>query len=133
LFLLPYFSLLVLTHLFFPQYPSRSQSAAKALSNWEKKSHYLLAEHVKYESYVDSLQAAMALRFKKRGEKALERALRSDTAHGTSKRKRKGHLHPKTIAENEESPPVTVDSSAAPSGRHRRELAQADANEECDT
>lgn len=31
---------------------------------------------MKYESYIDSLQRAMALRMKRRGEKALERALR---------------------------------------------------------
>ncbi|KZT72176.1 hypothetical protein DAEQUDRAFT_749597 [Daedalea quercina L-15889] len=56
-------------------YQPRSANAAKALSNWEKKSQYLLTEIVKYESYIDSLQAAMSLRLKKRGEKALERAL----------------------------------------------------------
>lgn len=41
----------------------------KAQSNWEKKSQYLLTEIVKYDSYIDSLQAAMSLRLKKRGEK----------------------------------------------------------------
>ena len=41
----------------------------KAQSNWEKKSQYLLTEIVKYESYIDSLQNAMNLRLKKRGEK----------------------------------------------------------------
>jgi len=106
-------------------YPSRSQNSAKALSNWEKRSQYLLAEHVKYESYVDSLQAAMALRFKKRGEKALEHALRSDAAGG-SKAKNKGHTNPKTIPESEEPSPVTVGSPLSPRVRHRRELAQAD-------
>lgn len=43
----------------------------KALSNWEKKSQWLLTEIVKYDSYIDSLQAAMALRLKKRGEKGV--------------------------------------------------------------
>jgi PH and SEC7 domain-containing protein len=43
----------------------------KAQSNWEKKSQYLLTEIVKYDSYVDSLQAAMTLRLKKRGEKGM--------------------------------------------------------------
>lgn len=43
----------------------------KAHSNWEKKSQYLLTEIVKYDSYIDSLQAAMSLRLKKRGEKGL--------------------------------------------------------------
>lgn len=56
-------------------YQPRSSNANKALSNWEKKSQYLLTEIVKYESYVESLQHAMKLRLKKRGEKALDRAL----------------------------------------------------------
>ena len=47
----------------------------KAQTNWEKKSQYLLTEIVKYESYIDSLKAAMTLRLSRRGEKALERAL----------------------------------------------------------
>ncbi|KAK2463293.1 hypothetical protein APHAL10511_004948 [Amanita phalloides] len=56
-------------------YQSRTAQAVKAQSNWEKRSQYLLTEIVKYESYIDSLQNAMTLRLKKRGEKALERAL----------------------------------------------------------
>lgn len=111
------------------QYPSRSQNAAKALSNWEKKSQYLLAEHVKYELYVDSLQAAMTLRFKKRGEKALEHALRADAAQGA---KLKAGSNPKTIPEGEEPSPV-VGSFLTSSVRHRRELAQVDADGESDT
>ncbi|KAH9083422.1 hypothetical protein EDB83DRAFT_2213073 [Lactarius deliciosus] len=113
-------------------YPSRSQNAAKALSNWEKKSQYLLAEHVKYESYVDSLQAAMTLRFKKRGEKALERALRSDAANGASKGKWKGRPHARTITEIEEPSPVIIEPTSAQSARHRRERAQVDGGEESD-
>ncbi|KAJ6522973.1 hypothetical protein DFH09DRAFT_938135 [Mycena vulgaris] len=50
-------------------YQSRSSNAIKAQSNWEKKSQYLLTEIVTYDSYIDSLQAAMSLRLKKRGEK----------------------------------------------------------------
>lgn len=62
-----YFPLLVqLNH---SQYPPRSNSGGKAMMNWEKKSQYLLTEIVKYDSYIDSLQAAMTLRLKKRGEK----------------------------------------------------------------
>lgn len=34
-----------------------------------------MTEIVKYDSYIDSLQRAMALRMKRRGDKALERAL----------------------------------------------------------
>ncbi|KAF6761177.1 Sec7 domain GEF [Ephemerocybe angulata] len=56
-------------------YQPRTANAMKAHSNWEKKSQYLLTEIVKYDSYIDSLQAAMSLRLKKRGEKALEHAL----------------------------------------------------------
>ncbi|KAM6502301.1 hypothetical protein JOM56_002278 [Amanita muscaria] len=56
-------------------YQPRTATALKAQSNWEKKSQYILTEIVKYESYIDSLQSAMSLRLKKRGEKALERAL----------------------------------------------------------
>ena len=41
----------------------------KAQSNWEEKSQYLLREIVKYDVYIDSLQTAMSLRLKKRGEK----------------------------------------------------------------
>jgi hypothetical protein len=92
----------------------------------------LLAEHVKYELYVDSLQAAMTLRFKKRGEKALEHALRADAAQGSSLAKNKEGAHPKTIPESEEPMPV-VGSPPAPSMRHRRELAQVDADGESDT
>jgi hypothetical protein len=74
----------------------------------------------------------MALRFKKRGEKALEHALRSDIAHGSAKGKRKERSHPKTVARSGESSPGIVESSPARSGRHRRELAQVDANDESD-
>jgi PH/SEC7 domain-containing protein len=56
------------------QYPPRSSNAAKAQSNWEKKSQYLLTEIVKYDSYIDSLQSAMSLRLKKRGEKGMSLA-----------------------------------------------------------
>ncbi|KAF8636056.1 hypothetical protein AX17_003830 [Amanita inopinata Kibby_2008] len=56
-------------------YQPKSANAVKAQSNWEKKSQYLLTEIVKYDSYIDSLQNAMTLRLKKRGERALERAL----------------------------------------------------------
>ncbi|KAG6837700.1 hypothetical protein H0H93_003502 [Arthromyces matolae] len=61
-------------------YQPRTANAIKAQSNWEKKSQWLLTEIVKYDSYIDSLQAAMSLRLKKRGEKALERALNGTAA-----------------------------------------------------
>lgn len=69
----------------------------------------------------------MTLRFKKRGEKALEHALRSDAAQGTSKAKSKEGTIPKTIIESEEErSPSVVGSPPASSVRHRREFAQAD-------
>lgn len=68
----------------------------------------------------------MTLRFKKRGEKALEHALRSGAAQG-SKAKHKGGTIPKTIIESEERLPSVAGSPPASSMRHRREFAQADA------
>ncbi|CAE6497404.1 unnamed protein product [Rhizoctonia solani] len=56
-------------------YVPRSANAVKASNNWERRSQYLLSEIVKYDSYVDSLRSAMSQRLKRRGEKALERAL----------------------------------------------------------
>lgn len=50
-------------------YPPRSTNSVKSQTNWERKSQYLLTEIVKYDSYIDSLHAAMNLRLKKRGEK----------------------------------------------------------------
>jgi PH/SEC7 domain-containing protein len=84
-------------------YQPRSNTAGKALSNWEKKSQYLLTEIVKYESYVESLQHAMKLRLKKRGEKALDRALSSDD--GVSNTTTSGKRKADTIPEADE--PIT--------------------------
>ena len=50
------------------QYVPRSVNASKALSNWEKKSKYLLAELIKYQTYVDALWIAKCGRQKKRDE-----------------------------------------------------------------
>jgi PH/SEC7 domain-containing protein len=62
-------------------YRPASAQAAKADANWQRKSQYLLTESYKYETYVEALQAAMALRLRRQGEKALERALaRTDAA-----------------------------------------------------
>lgn len=47
------------------------------MNNWEQKSQHLLSELVKYQSYVESLREGMSLRLKRRGERALERALRA--------------------------------------------------------
>ena len=69
----------------------------------------------------------MTLRLKKRGEKALEHALRADAAQGASKAKYKEGSIPKTIYESEEQLPSVVGSPPASSVRHRREFAQAEA------
>lgn len=63
----------------------------KAQSNWEKKSQYLLTEIVKYETYVESLKSAMSLRLKRRGEKALEKALVNANPIDTDFTDRKGN------------------------------------------
>jgi PH and SEC7 domain-containing protein len=103
----------------FLQYQSRSSNATKAQANWEKKSQYLLTEIVKYESYIDSLQAAMSLRLKRRGEKALEKALVVSSPHDidnqiTVKGKRNGDTA------LEESPSI---SGPVYAKFHRRETA----------
>lgn len=106
-------------------YPARSSNAAKALANWEKRSQWILTEIVKYESYIDSLRAAMTLRLKKRGEKALERALSAgvpdDDHPSRAKGKWKGQPDQETIEESEEPPPSAKGDSTIRS--HRRETA----------
>ncbi|KAG9220598.1 hypothetical protein CCMSSC00406_0003697 [Pleurotus cornucopiae] len=101
-------------------YQPRSANAMKSLSNWERKSQYLLKEIVKYDSYIDSLQAAMSLRLKKRGEKVLERALNGANANDV---KWKG-LEAETIEEMEEpTTPITNTHF------HRRERAESTTDE----
>ncbi|KAA1471675.1 hypothetical protein DENSPDRAFT_837715 [Dentipellis sp. KUC8613] len=108
-------------------YPARSANASKALGNWEKKSQYLLTEIVKYESYIDSLQSAMALRLKKRGEKALERALVGGDDIASTKGKWKGRPEEETILEGDEPSPIAASHPRPPSQQHhRRERAEAE-------
>ncbi|KAJ7594136.1 signal peptide peptidase-domain-containing protein [Mycena floridula] len=109
-------------------YPPRSTNAAKAQTNWEKKSQYLLTEIVKYDSYIDSLQAAMTLRLKKRGEKALERALNGDSHEASNALKWKG-AEEETIQEDEEPITPGLDRKFNSQG-HKRETAEADGEEE---
>jgi hypothetical protein len=40
------------------------KSAAKAMSNWEKKSHYLLHEIIKYQNYCDSIEKSLLFQSK---------------------------------------------------------------------
>lgn len=73
----------------------------------------------------------MSLRLKKRGEKALERALAAgaspdedDEKPESAKAKWKGQPEPETIEESEEPPPsARLDPSPIRSQFHRRELA----------
>lgn len=94
------------------QYTPRSSNYHKAQANWERRSQHLLTELVKYKTYAESLRTAMAMRLKKRGEKALERALGavsadSDVALGKGK-------------------PLPEDPTTPVIGqrRHRREVAE---------
>ncbi|TFK89121.1 hypothetical protein K466DRAFT_645137 [Polyporus arcularius HHB13444] len=115
-------------------YQPRSSNAQKAQSNWEKKSQYLLTEIVKYDSYIDSLQAAMSLRLKKRGEKALEKALvtSSPSPDETAgpKARWKGQPDEETIEESEEPPPSAGIQQSPVRMHHRREVAQAGSDED---
>lgn len=108
------------------QYEHRSANGIRAQSNWEKKSQYLLTEIVKYESYIDSLQSGMNLRLKKRGEKALERALGGvvpdeDLVRSRTVRRKERSAEEDTISEADEQSSV-VDLGG--SRLHRREMAE---------
>ena len=100
------------------------------MANWEKRSQWILTEIVKYESYIDSLQTAMSLRLKKRGEKALERALDSgapeDDTPSYAKGKWKGQPDQDTIEESDEPPPSakSLEHSTIRTHSHRRETAE---------
>ncbi|KAG6917832.1 hypothetical protein DXG01_000892 [Tephrocybe rancida] len=111
-------------------YQPRTINAVKARTNWEKKSQWLLTEIVKYESYIDSLQAAMSLRLKKRGEKALERAL-SGTATDTSSVALKGKWKgPEDTIREEAEPPTPGPSRQFDTQPHRKETAEHEEIEE---
>ena len=79
----------------------------------------------------------MSLRLKKRGEKALEKALvssspRADETAGTKPRW-KGQPDEDTIEESEEPPPSAgILPSPARTKHHRREIAQAGADDDDD-
>jgi PH/SEC7 domain-containing protein len=48
----------------------------KAHNNWVAKTRYLVHEIYKYETYIEALRSAIALRVKKQGERKLEKSLR---------------------------------------------------------
>lgn len=52
------------------------------MTNWERKSSYLLREIVKFRTYIDCLQAAQALREQMKGEKERERERAAASAEG---------------------------------------------------
>ncbi|GAA6059042.1 hypothetical protein JCM10212_001267 [Sporobolomyces blumeae] len=58
-------------------YSSRSSNYARALANWERKSQHLLAEIVKWSTYIDALTSAVRLRSIQRGKKEVEAMLKS--------------------------------------------------------
>lgn len=73
----------------------------------------------------------MALRLKKRGEKALERALNNndDVQPSLAKDKWKGQPDAETIEESEEPPPsARSDLSTIRTHSHRRETAEGGAD-----
>jgi PH and SEC7 domain-containing protein len=102
------------------QYPPKSTTLAKAVDNWNKRSSYLLTETVKYELYIDSLKAAMKERQKRRGEKALEKAL-DQISPPVGKW---GFKQEDTIEETDEP---TTPGPAHGKFKHRREGAGANA------
>ncbi|KXN90627.1 PH and SEC7 domain-containing protein C11E3.11c, partial [Leucoagaricus sp. SymC.cos] len=117
-------------------YQPKSPNAQKAQTNWERKSKYILKETVKYESYIDSLTKAMSLRLKKRGEKALERALNGATPTDENYLMKGRWKGPEEETIREEVEPSTLGSlvptqQAGPSS-HRRERAQDDEDDDDD-
>lgn len=94
-------------------YPPKSSNLTKAMTNWEAKSQYLLAEIVKYKKYIESLKAAMKERLRRRGEKALERALQSSSNLGAGAADRSFGLPDEdSIAEDQETETEVVTPGA---------------------
>ncbi|KAF8200849.1 hypothetical protein BJ912DRAFT_1019831 [Pholiota molesta] len=106
-------------------YIPRSANAMKAQGNWEQKSQYLLREIVKYDLYIDSLQAAISLRLKKRGEKALEHALSHATPVEDPLAGGKRWAGPEEEAISEEIEPTTPSARQFPQNTIRRATIRA--------
>lgn len=97
-------------------YIPRSANYNKAQANWERKSQYLLTELVKYKTYAEALRTAMAMRLKKRGEKALERAL--------------GAVSTDSVLAMGKPLPEDPTTPVVGQHRHRREVAEDDEDED---
>jgi PH/SEC7 domain-containing protein len=125
------------------QYRPGSALANKAENNWQRKSQFLLTELVKYKTYVDALQSAIALRIKRQGEKVLERTLhrteresartgeKSGPGTGSAPESRKaswkGVPDEETIEEGEEPPPTPMMGRPIENMRqHLRERAETE-------
>lgn len=118
-------------------YRPGSNNAIKAETNWKAKSQYLLAEIIKYESYIESLQSAITQRSNKRMEKALEKTLSSEQGKRSAQKQATGGQQEfrkmswklseeDTIVEGEEPPP-TPQTNEAPNVRlHRRGGAEGE-------
>jgi translation initiation factor 1 (eIF-1/SUI1) len=63
-----------------PQFSPRHPNATKAMTNWEKKSAYLLKEIVKFSTYIEALSQAGALKEKIYAERAESEKLRKTVA-----------------------------------------------------
>ncbi|KAG0145398.1 hypothetical protein CROQUDRAFT_93873 [Cronartium quercuum f. sp. fusiforme G11] len=57
-------------------YANRSPNLSKALVNWEKKSQYLLAEIIKYTTYIDALESGISAKNNKKGQKLVDSLLK---------------------------------------------------------
>lgn len=64
------------------QFTPRAPNAHKAMTNWEKKSSYLLREIVKFRTYIDTLLSAQARREEVYREREAERAVREGDVGG---------------------------------------------------
>lgn len=62
------------------QYGPGSKNGSKARANWLARDRYLRDELRRYETYIDVMKEAIALRFKKQGEKRLEKSLKRSAA-----------------------------------------------------
>lgn len=56
-------------------YPPRSINFQKATNNWEKKSQYLLAEIIKYTTYIDALESGIHQKNEKRNQRLVQSLL----------------------------------------------------------